>query len=267
MPGLGVAASGSAPAWREVTADELVQAMHSTRGYDRKATTNTVRFQAEVMLWLIRRAQQQDPQARPLFIDHGVWFRAYLAVNGISERASPQFSRLAYEHKQDLLVDYRREHVLRQEPEGRRPRIAANVTLWWPKTRGAAKSFSLRDMTSNPQLDVTCKRVVKLRLLDFGDMVVADEVRGLRGRPTSGALGFMFKVIGKGRVAWARFILTNDGLQVARIVARKGPIALGVTGTVFPDGRISKGIPRGRSDLAPLGPKLKRALKIRYCPF
>ena len=68
---------------------------------------------------------------------------------------------------------------------------------------------------------VTNERVISYRLMDFGEMTVFDDIKGLRGRPTSGVLGFLFQLIGEGRVVENRMAISDDGIQVARARARK----------------------------------------------
>jgi hypothetical protein len=109
--------------------------------------------------------------------------------------------------------------------------------------------------------------VITYRLLDFGDMIVYDEIQGLTGRPTSGILGLLFRVIGEGEVSYSRITISDDGLQITRARAQKGPIVITETVTVQPDGKTEKGLPSGRRDLQALEKKLKRPLRIRYVPI
>ena len=51
-----------------------------------------------------------------------------------------------------------------------------------------------------PKLKVTNRQEITYRLLVFGEMVVYDEIDGTFGRPLSGVLGALFKVIGDGRM-------------------------------------------------------------------
>jgi hypothetical protein len=115
---------------------------------------------------------------------------------------------------------------------------------------------------------VTNERVMTYRLLDYGDVVVFDDIRGLRGRPTEGFLGVLFDLVGEGSLRWSRQALSGDGLQVSRARATKGPFSVESTITVFPDGRVQKDLPPERADLAPLEQRLleKRALRYRPLP-
>ena len=64
-----------------------------------------------------------------------------------------------------------------------------------------------------PKLKVTNRQEITYRLLVFGEMVVYDEIDGTSGRPLSGVLGALFKVIGDGRLYHS--VLVDDGLQAA----------------------------------------------------
>ena len=102
------------------------------------------------------------------------------------------------------------------------------------------------------------------RLVDFGNWVVYDEIEGLTGRPTSGILGFLFRIIGEGRVLQTRMAISKDGLQINRAIAKKGFIKRIDTVTVYPDGKMEKDVPAGRPDLLELANRIKQPLEIDY---
>jgi hypothetical protein len=252
---------------RRVSGDEVLEAMRASQGFDPTATTNGARFQAEVLLRLSRQARARDPQGPPLFIGHAEWFSAYLARTGLTAEKAPSFVRLAFQHGQDMDVDYRADRVLGAVGEGPRPELALNVRIWWPAAPDRPKQYSYEDTLSNPQLRVTNNRVITYRLLDFGDMVGFQEIEGLLGRPTSGVLGLLFKVIGEGHVEENRMAIAPDGLQVARARAKKAFFEVNTTVTVYPDGRTEKDVPPGRPDLLALEARLKRPFKATYRPL
>ena len=252
---------------RLVSRDEILGVMMRTQGFDPTATTNGARFQAEVLLRLTREARARDPGASPLFIGHAEWFSAYLARTELAAEKAPRFIRLAYEHGQDMEVDYGTDHVIRTAGKGSQPDLALNVTIWWRPTRDGPEQYSYEDALSTPQLKVTNKRLITYRLLDFGDMVVFGEITGLLGRPTSGILGFLFRIIGEGRVEENRMAISADGLQIARARAGKALLKVTSTVTVYPDGRTEKDVPPGRPDLAALEARLKRPLSLTYRPL
>jgi hypothetical protein len=254
-------------AGRVVSRAELLSAMRSCQGFDPTATTNNPRFQAEVLLYLLRASLRADPEAGHLFLDHRDWFLAYLERTGLVAEAAPLFARLAHEHHQDLEVDARPGRVIERVIEGPFPRLAANVTIGWPAGKPDKDRYSYDDTLAIPDLRVTNERIIVYRLLDYGDVVVYDEVEGLRGRPTEGFLGFLFDMIGEGSVRWNRMTISEDGLQVARARATKGPFRAESTITVYPDGRVEKDLPRGRRDLQALESRLLRPRTIRYRPL
>ena len=246
---------------RHVGREEILNAMRGCDGYELTATTNGARFQAEVLLRLAR----EQPDGPPLFLGHAEWFSAFLARTGLSAEKAPAFMRLAHDYAQDLQIDYRSDRVV--ESGGPRPAFAANVTVWWPERRGSPDSYSYEDLLSTPHLEVTNQRRIAYRLLEVDGMVVYGEVQGLLGRPTSGILGALFQVIGKGHVKESRMLISRDGLQVSRAVARKWSFGVTQTVTVHPDGRMEKDIPRDRPDLKALAARLEAPLGIRYRPL
>lgn len=243
---------------RSVIADQL------ELGFDPTATTNAARAQAHVILALARDARSVDPDGPPLFISHDVWYRSFLEVIGLSEKDAPLFARLAFQHRQDLWIDYRPGNVIKTVKEGPEPLMALNVQAGWPKDSGLPKKYSFTDTLSTPTLNVTNHRLIRYRLLDFGNMIVMDELKGLTGRPTSGLLGALFKLIGEGRVVWSRMAFAHDGLQVIRAKAKKGPFSITETLTLQLDGRGTKGVPEGRPDLEALEDRLKQRINIKY---
>jgi hypothetical protein len=255
---------------RPVSRQEILEAMAATQGYNLRATTNGPRFQSEVLRRLVREARARDLEQRPLFIGHEEWFSAYLERAGLSAEGAPVFVQLAHRFGQDMQVDYRTDRVVAEVSSGPAPVLAVNVCIWWPAQQGAADSYSYEDDLSTPRLKVTNERVISYRLLEFADVTLFGDVQGLRGRPTSGILGLLFRLIGEGRIVENRMALSADGLQVARARARKALFEVVSTVTVYPDGRTEKDLPAGRPDLAALDVVLKRPLAVRYqtmpCP-
>jgi hypothetical protein len=255
---VGVAPAPAAP--RDVPVERLVAALEPCRGYDLTATANAARMHAEAFLRLIREARAEDPEGRPLRIGHAEWYQACLRRMGLSAEAAPIFVRLAFENRQDTLIDYSVRDV---QSAGEQPLVTAEVHTSWQEGPGRPKSYSYVDTLASPQLRVTNQRVLTYRLLDFGDMVVFAEVRGLRGRPVTGFLGALFDVIGEVPIVESRMAFAGDGTQVARGRGKKGLINVTQTVTVRPDGRAQKGLPPGRPDLVGLEQRLKRPLDLR----
>ena len=246
---------------------DLLEAMRQHKCYDPTATTNGARFQAEALLSLARKARAHDPEGLPLFVEPEDWFQAFLKVTGLTDQEAPIYALLAYQHGQRMEIDYRTDRVIRKVKKGPWPELAVNVMIWWPKTKGGPTKYSYQDTLSTPHLKVTNKRMITYRLLDFGDMVVYDKIKGLTGRPTSGVLGFLFRIIGEGRVVESRMAISQDGLQVTRAKAKKMFMRVTTIVTVCPDGHTEKDVPTNRPDLMALEARLKQPLKIDYAPF
>ncbi|OGG52758.1 MAG: hypothetical protein A3F84_10025 [Candidatus Handelsmanbacteria bacterium RIFCSPLOWO2_12_FULL_64_10] len=250
---------------RIVTREELAQAMRQHGPYDVTKTTNAGRLQAETLLALVRRAQAGDPDRRPLFISHKDWFEVYLEVAGLKAGAAPIFARLGYEYGQDVRIERRPERVIRNI-KGSQPQAALHVTIWWEASPSKRDRYSYEDTLSVPRLQVTDHRVITYRMLDFGDMIVLDDIEGLTGRPTTGLLGFLFRLIGEGRLVETRIAVSPDGLQVLRGRAEKGFFDVTTTATIYPDGHGIKDLPDGRVDLLAIEARLKREIEVEYVP-
>ncbi len=247
-----------------VSRAEILTAMRSSKGFDPTATTNGPRFQAEFLLQLLRASSGAGPERVHLFVDHRDWYAAYLERTNLTAEAAPLFARLSYEYRQDLEVDARPGRVIERVIDGPAPRLAANVRIGWPARQGGKDRYSYDDTLAIPDLRVTNERVIVYRLLDYGDVMVFDDIEGLRGRPTEGFLGVLFDVIGEGAVRWNRMTLSGDGLQVSRARATKGPFSVESTITVYPDGRVEKDLPPARADLKALELRLLQPRRIRY---
>jgi hypothetical protein len=260
----GLTADPAAP--RDVPVERLVAALLPSSGYDLTATANSARMHAEAFLRLIREARAQDPNGPPLRIGHAEWHQACLQRMGLPAERAPIFVRLAFENRQDTVIDYRIASAP-GEAKGRQPLLAANVRTTWDEGPGRPKSYSYVDTLASPQLRVTTQRVLTYRLVDFGDMVVFAEVKGLRGRPIGGFLGALFDVIGEVSIVESRMAFAEDGTQVARGRGKKGFVDTTHTVTVRPDGRAQKGLPPSRPDLVELERRLKGPLALRFAPL
>lgn len=261
------AAQVEAPAsWRVVPTERLLAAMTNARAYALTATANGPRLQADVVLELVREAEATDPERRPLFVGHREWYEAFLARTGLPPSRAPLYVRRPYEVGQDLVIDYRREAVVEAVLQGPAPRVAANVRISWPRGPGKPGQYSYDDTLSRPTLRVTQKRLITYRLVDYGDRLWYAEVAGLHGRPTSGALGVLFDLIGEARVVESRSAFAPDGFQVVRGRATKWGFDRTETVTVWPDGHADQHVPAGRPDLLALEGRLREPLAIRFRP-
>ena len=265
--GVLLARSAAAPPTPEapirVPFADVLDAISRRHGYDLLATANGGRLQAEVLLDLARVAQEKRPDGPPLLIGHDEWFRALTQVAGVPAERAPIYTRLAWQNKQDVVVEYRPSRVIREVMKSPAPRLAVDVTISWPAAPGAPSEYSYEDTQSTPHLKVTDKRVITYHLLDYGDMVVLDQIEGLTGRPTSGALGVLFSVLGEGRIVEYRMVVMPDGLQVSRGRARKAFFEVATALTVRPDGRTEKGVP-DEPRFRDIEARLSAPLEIRY---
>ena len=157
--------------------------------------------------------------------------------------------------------------IVKVVKKGSHPTLTVNVRTAWPDRPDETDKFSFIDTLSVPKLKVTNRQEITYRLLVFGDMVVYDEIDGTSGRPLSGVLGALFKVIGEGRIEYYHSVLLDDGLQVVRAKARKSLFSKTTTITIYPDGRAENGMPPNRPDLAATEELLKRDLDIEYHAF
>jgi hypothetical protein len=103
-------------------------AIAQSRGYDILATTNGGRVQAEALIHLARSAQETRPDGPPLLVGHDEWFRALLQVAGVPAERAPTYARLAWLHKQDVLMEYRRSRVIPEMIHGPSPLSLINNT-------------------------------------------------------------------------------------------------------------------------------------------
>jgi hypothetical protein len=253
------------PGWVVVPPQQLLDAMREVRSYALTATANGPRLQADVVLELIHAAR--DPERRPLFVGHREWYEAFLARTGLAPSQAPLYVRRPYEVGQDLVVDYRKEAVVEAVLQGPPPRVAANVRIFWAKGEGRPDQYSYDDTLSRPSLRVTQDRLITYRLVEYEDRLWYAEVSGLRGRPTSGPLGVLFRLIGEARVEESRSAFLPDGTQVVRGSASKWGIDRTETATVWSDGHADRGIPPGRPDLLALEERLRQPLAIRFRPL
>lgn len=238
--------------------------------YSLLATTNSLRFQSGVFRRLIERALEHRPEGGTLFIPYDALWWEFLIAAGLGageEDKAPIGRRLAFEHHQSIEMTYGPPStIVKRIKEGAAPLLAANVRLWWPDGPDVVHKYSFEDTLSVPRLKVTNHQVMTFRFLVFPNMIVLDDIEGISGRPLTGLLGAIFKIIGEGNAVFARFSISSDGLQILRTKAKK-LISKTVTATINPDGTGQNGVPDGRGDLIELEARLKQPLEFDYYPF
>lgn len=267
---IGVAQAASA--WeptRQVSRADLVAAMRAEqrKGYALDAIANAVRLQVGVFLTLAEQAGATDPDQRVLRIDHPDYRDAFAEVTGLAPQALPLFVKVPHAFREDYLIEYRMARVVDAAAGTNGLRRALNVKAGWPDAPDAPASYSYEDRSTDPAIEVTHQRVTAYRVLDYGTLVVYDDIRGVTGRATSGALGAVFKIIGKAEAVQTRFAVAPDGTQIVRTTARK-LVTLSQTVTVTPDGKVIKGVPADRPDLAAIDQRLRsQEVNVTYLPL
>ena len=202
----------------ELAAEMRVAAL-SHGEYDLTATTNWTRFQSTLYVQLARHALEREPLGGVLFIRPDYLFWDFLSLAGVADPADASPNLLWALHlDQGTLLEYRADGIVKLVRNGTHPSLAVNVRTSWPD---GTDRFSFIDTVSVPKLKVTNRQEITYRLLVFGDMVMYDEVSGTSGRPLSGVLGALFKLVGAGRIEYYRSVLMDDGLQVVRAKAKK----------------------------------------------
>lgn len=175
--------------------------------------------------------------------------------------------RMPHQYGQDQLLEYRPGRVLETVEQGPQPEIAVSVKSWWPDIPGTPSEYSYRDTLSRPNLIVVNERVITYQLLDLEDLIFIDNLQGVKGRPTSGIFGLLFKVLGTAQVVETRIAISQDGLQVVFGKARKGFLSRTAIATVHLDGTVTEGVLPNRPDLTAIETTLTQPLKIAYKPF
>ena len=237
-------------------------------GYDLRATTNWTRFQSTLYVQLAGHALQREPLGGVLFIPSEYLFWEFLSLAGVTDPdEAPAHLLWALHLDQGTQLEYRPDGIVKVVKKGSHPTLTVNVRTAWPDRPDETDKFSFIDTLSVPKLKVTNRQEITYRLLVFGDMVVYDEIDGTSGRPLSGVLGALFKVIGEGRIEYYHSVLLDDGLQVVRAKERKSLFSKTTTITIYPDGRAENGMPPNRPDLAATEELLKRDLDIEYHAF
>lgn len=243
--------------------ENLLAAMRPERGYDAATTANSGRFQANVYLRLARQALS-TLGAEIVLIDHEDWYQAFLEYSGLSDEEVPELLRLIREHGQDALLDLRAGAVIKRVKEGRLPELAMNVRLAFEARDGAVNGYSYEDRLSDPAVLVHNDSVVTFRLMDFGDQVFHDEIRGSKVRPLTGSLGALFAVIGLAEIRSVRMAVADDGTSVSIATARKALVSVPAAVTTSPWGRSERGVSPLRDDLLAIEQRLRQPLEFEY---
>ncbi|MDR4505131.1 MAG: hypothetical protein MRK01_10115 [Candidatus Scalindua sp.] len=229
--------------------------------YDPKATPNGVRYQIDVLVYLLENEVRQDhesPEVKlPLLIGYKEWYEAFKSVN-CQDQDIPEYVDRAYEFKQNMVIDYNRSKVIKETYDTDNPYLAANITLFW---KSPEKSLSYEDLDSKPPLKVIYERVMTYRFLKYKDdnLVVYDQIKGLKGKALEGFL----RIFGKIQMTQYRTIAVKDGPQYVLVEVAKFRWLFGSKKdlTITPDGVTLEGVPEKEKQ------RLHREIKIQYEPL
>ncbi len=253
---------------REDLAEAMQIANRAHGDYDILATTNWPRFESALYVRLVRSALRENSDGGVLYIRPRDLFLEFLNVADLAGEAdkAPEPRRLAFRYEQGIHLDFRSDSIIREVERGPHPSLAINVRVAWPDRPDGRRQYSFVDTLSVPKLKVTNHQVITYRVLDFGNIVAYDEIEGLSGRPLTGLLSVLFRVIGEGSVKYSRHSFADDGLQVVRAQAQK-IFSKTATVTILPDGRAEKDVPSDRPDLAEIEERLRESIDIEYYPY
>ena len=248
-----------------VSRDEIRQAMSGHGPYSLTSTTTAMLFGTRALLAIVHRRQRDAPGSTQFLIGHEDWFGAHLETAGVPYAEMSPSARSAFEHHQDVLVDYGPQ-VVEQTIEGPVPITALDVTLFWPDSGDAPSEYSYKDTSSVPKLDMFNQRVIRFKMLEYDDMLMFDQVTGISVRPV-GFLSAVFAVLGKPDLKETRLTVSADYWQVMR---GRVKVILGMsktgTATVEPNGRGHEGVPADRADLRALAKRMHESVEHRYGP-
>lgn len=246
-----------------VSEREIEEVIRDRRGYDITAAPNQGRFLAELLLGLADRYRRRQPSGPPLLVRQEEFFPTFLRVMGLSTEDAPPGFHEAYRYRQRMVVEYRVDSVVERVLEGPEPRQALAVRAAWPDKGDLPSSYTYEDTASDPDVRVHQERNVTYRLLEYTAVVVYDQMKGVSGRPTSGALGALFDVLGTVEIRESRFAPAGQGAQVTYSRVRK-LATMETLATITADGRARRGIPEGRPRLQRLRSILERDRAVEH---
>ncbi len=245
---------------RQVDARELRGVIASIEGYDITATTNQGRFVADVLLALAAEIHARDPEGPPFEIGPEDFFDSVVSVAGIDPDEMPIGFRRAREVGQVFVVDYRTARLVDDAAAGDIEQVLA-VSVRWPDD--GPDHYEFEDTDASPSVRVRYQRAVDYRLVRLSDRILYDAIEGLSGRPTSGGLGALFRMLGRARIQYSHFAFAEDGTMVAYSRGRR-MFGFSILTTVRPDGSTARGVPGDREDLQTLAERLSRPPDIQY---
>ncbi|MDR4499637.1 MAG: hypothetical protein MRK02_17220 [Candidatus Scalindua sp.] len=229
--------------------------------YDPTTTPNGVRYQTDVIVYLLENEARQDyespEETLPLLVGYKEWYQAFKSIN-CRDQDVPEYVERAYKFKQNMVIDYNRNKVIKETYDTGIPYLAANITLFWESPE---KSLSYKDLDSRPPLKVIYERVMTYRFLKYKDdnLVVCDQIEGLKGKALKGFL----RIFGKVHMVQYRTAAVKDGPQYVLVEVRKFRWLFGSKTdlTITPDGVTLESVPEKEKQ------RLRRKIKIQYEPL
>jgi len=248
-----------------LSTETIEQAMRAQaqKGYDIAAGPNQGRFIAAVLLALADRERRQGNGNQPFLIRQKELFPAYLRATGKSPEELPPGYLKGKEVGIAMSVAYQTDQIIEEVEDGPSPEQALSVRATWPEINDLPSSYVYEDTTSDPNVRVRRERPTTYRILEYADLVVYDEMKGISVEPTSGALGALFSAIGMAEVEETRFVVAEDQTQVTFTRVRK-LFSVGSLATVTRYGRARKGLPEDRPELERFEAVLEQDLDVAY---
>lgn len=239
-----------------VETETMRQVISGIGDYDTTLTTNYSRFVADFLFGVATRPAVQQ-EKKSFQIQPERFMSAWQSVTGRSADEAPVSMRRVLEYGQRFAVDTGPDVDL----DGPEVEFALAVRVSWPESAGLGSSYTYEDTLSEPDVRIREQRVIEYLLFRFDDVVAYERMTGVSGRPTSGALGALFTLLGMADIKSTRHAVAADGTQVNRTRIRK-LFTFTALATIAPDGTAERGIPDGREDLEALAEKLDFDLEI-----
>lgn len=253
-------AAGGPDDCRHVLVDTgtMREVMSGIHGYDTSAATNQSRFVADFLFALARRPEIIESSGT-FQVQPERFFEAWLDITGKRADQAPVSMRKVLEYGQRFVVDTRTP--VRISPASIPARQVLSVRATWPDAPGVDDHYSYHDTTAIPSVRLRHERVITYQLIDFGDFTAYENIEGIRGRPTSGALGALFGLLGAADIRQSRFAVAEDQTQVnwSRVDRLFSFTALS---TITPAGVAERDLPDDRKDLHALAERLEAEIRI-----
>jgi len=237
----------------------LRETIGAISGYNTAAITNQTRFIAELLFSLADDPRFAD--AGTFQIDPSTFIDAWLQVTHQEPDNVPDSMAAVLEYGQRFVVSIEPEAqaLIQTGPPARR---MLNVRIEWPDRDGKPGRYTLEDRLSDPDVRLHHSRIITYSLIDFERFFAFENIHGISGRPTSGAFGALFSLMGAGEIRSTRFATAEDGMQVNRSHIRK-LMGFNAVATIRPDGTAKRGTPASRRDLQALEALLATDIEVR----